>query len=127
MKPYISGRFCDECPSKSYHLKKEKKPSRCADCFCNGLQIDCRPSNLFYNKINSDFEKGTEDWTVNNIYRNLTTSIIAEDNSIHYNNFGEFEGEDLFFYAPQKFLGNKVIIKKFSKVYNIKSIHILFA
>ena len=105
------GRFCNECSDKkSFFLRKEKRPSTCAQCFCNGLRVNCEPSSLYYSKISSSFERDAQEWTVNNVHRNLSTLVYKrQDFSIEFSQFDDFLDQDLFFYAPRIFLGNKVL------------------
>jgi heparan sulfate proteoglycan 2 (perlecan) len=77
-------------------------------CFCNGLEVHCEASNLYYNKIESRFQDNDDGWRVNNKFNNLSTSLNLKENGVEFVEFDEFPGEELFFYAPVKFLGNKL-------------------
>ena len=106
------GVYCNQCPGKHYYLKrKDGKKSSCALCFCNGLQVDCRSSNLNYNKIESKFYESAnaDGWTVNNKQRNLLNAETrTNENGIEFVQFEEFQNDDLYFFAPAKFVGNKL-------------------
>lgn len=89
-------------------LHVPNRNAHCATCFCNGLDVDCEQSKLFYTKIESKFIESDDGWRVDNKHGNLTTSVDLKQESIQFLEFHDFPGEDLFFYAPPKYLGNKL-------------------
>ena len=90
--------------------RKDGKKSTCALCFCNGLQVDCQSSNLNYNRIESKFDEtvNIDGWTVSNKQMTLRADVRQTDNAIEFSQFEDFNNDELYFIAPQKFLGNKL-------------------
>lgn len=82
--------------------------SLCAQCFCNGLRVNCRSSNLFYDQISSDFRFNNQDWTINNLERSLSTNLFTENGYLEFRDFESYPNNDLFFFAPASYLGNKL-------------------
>lgn len=107
-RPYIGGTYCDQCPAGRFHLIIENRNSICAQCYCSGFQVNCASSGLNYASLESDFESNEDEWTINNNERNLKATLNVRDRSIQFTEFDDFQGQDMFFYAPSKFLGNKV-------------------
>ena len=97
-----------QCPASQFSLAKGRK-SACVLCFCNGLQnVNCDPSRLYYNKIESDFLRGDDGWRVSNKQGNLTTSTSSRENGVEFTRFDDYPKQDLYLFAPAKFLGNKL-------------------
>lgn len=90
--------------------RKDGKKSTCALCFCNGLQVDCQSSNLNYNRIESKFDEtvNIDGWTVSNKQMTLRADVRQTENAIEFSQFEDFNNDELYFIAPQKFLGNKL-------------------
>ncbi|CAF0767900.1 unnamed protein product [Brachionus calyciflorus] len=107
-RPYITGTFCDQCQYQQFHLVIENRNSLCAQCFCNGLNVNCRSSNLFYDRIESSLVRDNEDWSINNLDRSLRTPLITRDRSLEFRSFEDYPSEDFYFYAPARYLGNKL-------------------
>ncbi len=110
-KPSFTGQYCNQCPSKYYFLKRrDGKKSSCARCFCNGLQVDCQSSNLNYNRIESKFDEtvNIDGWTVSNQKITIRADVRQIENAIEFSQFEDFKNDDLYFIAPEKFLGNKL-------------------
>ncbi len=99
-----------QCPATQYNLVKGRR-SGCVACFCNGLQnVNCQQSGLYYNKIRSDFSQGTDDgWRVSNKENNLLqTYSYTRDGALEFSSFDEYPRDDLYLYAPAKFIGNRL-------------------
>jgi hypothetical protein len=63
---------------------------------------------LYYNQIKLDFSPGSDGWSVSNKENNLATSTQIRDNELEFVSFNEYPNEDLYLFAPSKFLGNKL-------------------
>jgi laminin, gamma 1 len=112
IKENVDGYYCDQCKPRHFNLARENKRG-CIQCFCNGLQeVSCRSSNLYYNKIVSNFNNNNDDWTIANARNDLKlpVTVLNGDNCIQFTSFDEYPQEELYFIAPPKFRGNKVNI-----------------
>ncbi len=92
------GSYCQ--PGKNYFHK-------CKECFCNGLVDACRSSDLYYNKLATNFR---EPWAIHDLRRKIETATlnINSDGALEFRNVRDFPNQDLFFVAPREFTGNKV-------------------
>jgi hypothetical protein len=63
---------------------------------------------MYYNKIESNFQRDPEDWTVSNKTANLRTSLDSSRGAIQFNQFEDYPDQELFFIAPAKYKGNKL-------------------
>ena len=63
---------------------------------------------MYYNQIKLDFSPGSDGWSVSNKENNLATSTQIRDNELEFVSFNEYPNEDLYLFAPSKFLGNKL-------------------
>ena len=70
--------------------------------------MNCRSSDLFYNTIDSKFQTNSEDWTIADNTKSLITYLNVQRGYIEFNQFDEFQNEELYFAAPSKFKGNKL-------------------
>lgn len=79
-------------------------------CFCNGMEVECSSSNMYYNKIESNFNKEGNEWILSDKKTELKLNLMANhhENSIEFNKIMEHRNKELFFIAPQKYRGNKV-------------------
>jgi hypothetical protein len=89
-----------------------KNPRRgCQSCFCNGLEVTCHTSHLFYEKITAAFDEEIESWQVTDRYMEHVTHVDSVANQLEFTRFDEFTAEDqadLFFLVPDKFKNNKL-------------------
>ena len=110
LKRGVTGPYCDQCLPKHFNLIEDVKHKKgCLTCFCNGLDVDCESSSqLFYNKIKTNFEAEYQDWFITNKFTKFNESVLLDGNSIVFNRFDEFKNEELFFIVPSKFKGDKV-------------------
>lgn len=98
-----------QCPERQFPFRRrDSRKQGCTPCFCNGLQVNCYSSNLYYHKIQSTFQNSNEDWSINNRERSLRAPVNPRRNNIEFTRFADYPDQDLYFYAPQKFLGNKL-------------------
>lgn len=104
----MNGRFCEHCKPYSFDLERVS-PYGCHRCFCNGLNVDCRSSDLSYSKLVADLEQDIQDWKISDKYLSRRESLEAVESKIEFTQFDEFDSKDLFFLVPSKFKGNKVI------------------
>ena len=108
-KSLVEGRYCDRCKPQNFNLMTHKNAQRgCQRCFCNGLDVNCRSSEMFYEKISANFEEEAESWQIRNRFLNETKPVTLVGQNIEFDLFDEFENRDLFFIVPTKFLDNKV-------------------
>lgn len=113
-KPNRQGPRCESCVDRHFSCAVPNKNPYCTLCFCNGQQVECEQSRSYYNKIESKFTANDDGWKVDNKHANLSTSLNLKEDGIEFVEFDEFPNEELFFYAPEKYLGNKVqLIFKF--------------
>jgi hypothetical protein len=65
---------------------------------------------LNYNVIESRFSEfsDTDGWKVSDKQSSLTTSVQTKENGIVFSDFNEYPNEDLYYFAPSKFLGNRL-------------------
>ena len=97
-----------QCPARQYNVVKGRR-SGCVACFCNGLQgVSCQQSRLYYNKIQSDFSIGVDGWRVSNKEGSLRTVAYVRDNALEFSSFDQYPGQELYLFAPAKFLGNRL-------------------
>lgn len=97
-----------QCNESFFALNVPNRKTFCAPCFCNGLGVACAQSQLYYTKIESKFTESDDGWRVDNKFGNLSTSVDLKQEGLRFAEFEDFPGEDLFFYAPAKYLGNKL-------------------
>lgn len=105
MKSSVTGKSCDQCKSKHFNLDANNKKG-CLSCFCNGLSVDCKSSDLYYRKEISDF--ANEDWYLSNKYTQLKENVQLIENGVQYNKIKSHSNEDLYFIVSSKFKGNHV-------------------
>ncbi len=108
----VTGRYCDQCASRSFHLVTKRDYKRgCLPCFCNGLDVECHSSNKFYGKIESDFYREGDSWYITDKFTNMNEHLeIINNNAIEFSRFNQFKDYELFLIPPAKFKGNKVNI-----------------
>lgn len=78
-------------------------------CFCNGLNVDCQSSDLFYGRIQSEFLGNDDEWQIKD--RNSNELLPLQMNGeagVKFVDFQEHPEKDFYFLAPKKFLGNKI-------------------
>ena len=102
----MTGSQCDECKPRHFDLNEDNLKG-CLSCFCNGLSVECKSSDLYYRKELADFKN--EDWYISNKYTETKEKVNIIDNGIQFNINNKFENEDLFFIVSSKFNGNHVI------------------
>ncbi|XP_067941186.1 laminin subunit gamma-1-like [Watersipora subatra] len=105
-KENVEGQDCSVCKPGYFNLDLDNKFG-CIACFCNGKTSECTSASGYSRAyINSFFDTGNEDWRVGD--------IISADSSSSFNGITEdvgvnsvgYDGQ-LYFYAPQRFLGNQ--------------------
>ena len=84
----------------------------CRTCFCNGLEVACRSSDLYYNRVRSRFQDSGEGWKIRNTNELIPSANlkISAPGTLEFSNVQSFPGQDLYFVAPAEFTGNKVRI-----------------
>ena len=78
-------------------------------CFCNGLNVDCGSSDLYYKQISSTFYRGEDEgWKifVRETEEALPVSINGE--GIKFTEFADNQEKDFYFSAPEKYKGNRL-------------------
>jgi hypothetical protein len=77
--------------------------------FCIILfKVNCRSSDLYYNTIDSKFQGDSEDWTIVDDKKSFKTNLNVQRGYIEFNQFDEFQNQELFFAAPRKYKGNRL-------------------
>ena len=81
-------------------------------CFCNGLDVNCFSSDLFYNKLEANFDNESNLWKISDKFTKLNENVELIDGAIEFNRFDELKSsgdvQDLYFIVPEKFRNNKV-------------------
>lgn len=104
----MRGYNCDSCIENSFNLVENRNyKDGCMSCFCNGLNVNCKSSQLFYNKIYGNFDEEGKDWIVRDRDCQIKEDVFVENNGIEFDLFDRYD-KDLYFEAPAKFRGNKV-------------------
>ena len=98
-----TGALCDQCESDFFKMSK-----KCVKCFCNQVGLDCKNADLYYNRIRSTFDRSPENWRVSNLTGDLQTLVRVRNNGIEFDQFDNFPDQDMFFFAPKKFLNDKL-------------------
>ena len=92
-------------------IQEESKKFGCLQCFCNGLKTNCESSNLYYNKINSNFDYENQDWSVKDKKTNRNLNVKNNENGISFDDFKKFDNDDVYISVPSKYINDKVILK----------------
>ena len=114
-KAGATGRLCDRCDQDYFKMN-----GKCASCFCNSVSDECTGADLYYNKIESKFERDTENWRVSNLSGDLQTLVRVRNNGIEFDEFDEYPEQDMFFFAPKKFLNDKLTSYDGNLSFNIR-------
>lgn len=107
-KTNVIGKYCDQCDQQHFNLITHREYKRgCLSCFCNGLEVDCKSSDLVYNELRADFDNEHSEWTISDKYTKSRHSLDLVENGLEFSNFNSIE-EDAFLIVPDKFKGNKL-------------------
>jgi len=109
----VIGKLCDQCAPRHFNLITHRYYKKgCLSCFCNGLDVNCFSSDLFYNKLEANFENDSDQWKISDKFTKLTENVELVDGGIEFRRFDELKTngdmQDLYFIAPEKFKSNKV-------------------
>ena len=109
------GPYCDRCAPRSFNLITHRYYKKgCLTCFCNGLDVNCFSSDLFYNKLEANFESEGAKWKLSDKFTKLSEDVDVVDNGVEFSRFDELKpsSQDLYFIVPEKFKDNKVNSRK---------------
>lgn len=103
-KLHVEGEHCNRC-SPGYFSLNANNPDGCLKCFCSGVGVSCRTSD-----IESSSYETLENWSVTDISKSVT-AYPTRDNNTGNMVFGNFELPDIeavYWSAPANYLGNRL-------------------
>lgn len=108
-QPGVVGTLCDQCAPKFFHMVEQKSHRKgCVSCFCNGLEVDCKSSDLRYTTVEAKFNGDEETWKISDRFIENQYDVEIVDAGIEFDKLSEYPDVEMFFLVPSKFKGNKV-------------------
>lgn len=100
----MEGSFCDRC-SPGYFGLQSSNPEGCLKCYCSGVGLSCRSSNIEYKSYET-----LDDWLVTDITM-TEFGYPIRDNRTGFLVYGMYELQDIesvYWMAPSIYSGNKL-------------------
>ena len=89
-------------------VEQKSHKKGCVSCFCNGLEVDCKSSDLRYATVEAKFNGDAEIWKISDRFIENQYEVEVVDAGIEFNKLSEYPDVEMFFLVPSKFKGNKV-------------------
>ncbi|XP_061621466.1 laminin subunit alpha-5 isoform X2 [Phyllopteryx taeniolatus] len=103
-KENVQGSRCDQCRIGTFHLDPTN-PKGCTSCFCFGATDRCRSSDKRYSEI-----LNMEGWVLLSADKNEVPVNVYPDQDLVEGDLSDIPDvyQDLHWYAPKTYLGDKV-------------------
>ncbi|XP_076269984.1 wing blister isoform X2 [Rhynchophorus ferrugineus] len=102
-KPHVQGKYCDQCKPGYFSLNFDN-PDGCLACFCSGVTTVCELAHIQPKAVFT-----LTGWLITDLaMKNFITPVTSSSSVFSVGNYGLPGIENLYWLAPQDYLGNKL-------------------